>query len=59
MNKTLTKNNDGKWVEAIPEPYYHLIRKECKCGKKFWTMEGYKHHYSYQHIINPILTKHI
>lgn len=43
-------NKDKKWVPAIPEPYYG-IRKECVCGRKFWTKEGYKAHYALEHIL--------
>ena len=51
----LVKNKSGQWVQAIPEPYYHLIRKECyfpKCHRKFWTKEGYKAHAALKHILD-------
>lgn len=44
-------NKKGNWVPAIYEPYYHLIRKECECGKKFFTREGYEGHYALKHIL--------
>ena len=50
MPTTTTQNSEGKWVEAIPEPYYGLRRK-CDCGKKFWTEEGYEGHYALKHIL--------
>ena len=52
MNKNLTQNQDGNWIPAIPEPYYGM-RKWCECGERFWTLEGYRAHYSYVHILEP------
>lgn len=48
---TQTKNTRGEWIPAIPEPYYHVIRKECECKRKFWTREGYDAHYALVHIL--------
>jgi len=45
-----TQNKKGEWVPAIEEPYYHLFRKECRCGKKFWKKEDYEKHYAYEHL---------
>lgn len=52
MTDTWTRNADGNWVPAIPEPLYGM-RKKCHCGRKFWTLEGYKGHYADEHILNP------
>jgi hypothetical protein len=41
----------GRWVQAIPIPFYQLFRKECACGERFWTFEGYRAHYAYRHIV--------
>lgn len=49
-----TQNKSGKWVPAIPEPYYLRFKKECwenGCFKKFWTKEGYRAHYALKHIL--------
>ena len=53
LQRPMFQNNKGEWVPAIPEPYYHFIRLECECKKKFWTREAYNGHYTYRHIINP------
>jgi len=45
-----TKNRDGKYVPAIPEPYYGL-RMRCKCGAKFWKRDTYRGHYALKHIL--------
>ena len=48
------KNSRGEWVPPIPLPYYLMFRRcRCSCGKKFWTMEGYKGHYAFRHILFP------
>lgn len=46
------RNNRGEWVPAIPLPFFG-IRKGCSCGRKFWTMRGYKLHYALDHILQP------
>lgn len=49
-----TQNKQGEWVPAIPEPYYHLLRKECymdNCHEKFWTILGYRSHFALRHIM--------
>lgn len=58
---TSTQNKEGKWVPAIPEPYYGF-KKKCThfgnvdsldwCDEKFWTYEGYRGHYALKHILN-------
>ena len=48
------QNIDGNWVEAIPKPYYCMIKVECpkpECLRRFWTEEGYKGHYALIHIL--------
>lgn len=45
------KNKRGEWVPAIEEPYELLLRKQCRCGKKLWTREGYEAHYALKHIL--------
>lgn len=45
------QNKRGEWVPAIEEPYYNLITKECRCGKKFLTKERYEEHYALKHIL--------
>lgn len=27
------------------------LKKRCDCGKRFWTMDGYRGHYAYAHIL--------
>jgi hypothetical protein len=49
-DRTLAESN-GRWYPAIPLPLEVFFRKHCDCGRKFWTMEGYKGHYALQHII--------
>lgn len=43
-------NDRGEWVPAIPLPLYG-VRKQCLCGRRFWTMEGYQGHYTLAHIL--------
>lgn len=38
------------WVPAVPLPRFG-IRKTCDCGRAFWTMDGYRGHYAYVHIL--------
>jgi hypothetical protein len=45
-----TQNDRGEWVPAIPLPLYGL-RKHCTCGRRFWTMGGYRGHYALAHIL--------
>ena len=45
------RNERGQWVPAIPLPFYGL-RKHCGCGRKFWTMDGYRGHYALFHILS-------
>lgn len=47
--KTSRQNDSGVWVSAIPLPYYGL-RKRCDCGRRFWTMDGYRGHYALTHV---------
>lgn len=49
---TTTQNARGEWVPSIPLPLYGL-RKRCECGRKFWTMDGYRGHYALRHILDP------
>jgi hypothetical protein len=44
------KNLRGRWVPAVPLPYYG-IRKRCTCGRAYWTLAGYRGHYAYAHIL--------
>ena len=48
MNQTT--NTRGEWVPAIPLPLLGL-RKRCSCGRRFWTLDGYRGHYAYAHIL--------
>jgi hypothetical protein len=48
---TRTQNKRGEWWPSIPLPFYGL-RKRCYCGRKFWTMEGYRGHYAVAHILD-------
>ena len=50
INKVQTENNRGEWVPAIPLPLLGL-RKRCRCGETFWTMDGYRGHYALVHIL--------
>ena len=45
------QNKRGEWVPAIEEPYFHMFKKECRCGEMFWTDDGYRGHYAYKHIL--------
>lgn len=45
-----TQNHRGEWVPAVPLPFLYL-RKQCRCGAKFWTMRGYQGHYALKHIL--------
>ena len=46
----LTLNVHNEWVPAIPVPLFGL-RKRCACGRKFWTLAGYRGHYALIHIL--------
>lgn len=46
-----TQNKYGEWVPCIEEPYYLSIRKQCRCGSRFWTQEGYRAHVALVHIL--------
>jgi hypothetical protein len=50
MGEAQAQNADGKWVPAIPLPLYGL-RKHCRCGRKYWTLAGYRGHYALAHIL--------
>jgi hypothetical protein len=50
-DRTMARNLRGEWVPAIPLPLYVLLRKRCRCGRKFWTMEGYQGHYALCHVL--------
>jgi hypothetical protein len=45
------QNERGQWVPAVPLPFFGL-RKRCSCGRKFWTMDGYRGHYALCHILS-------
>lgn len=48
----LTQNNEGKYVPAIPLPFYlSLGRCKCQCNKVFWSEEAYRGHYALKHIL--------
>lgn len=50
--ETRTQNARGEWVPAIPLPLFIAFgRKQCKCGRKFWTKEGYEGHYALAHVL--------
>jgi hypothetical protein len=44
------QNSRGEWVPAIPLPFFGM-RKRCECGRKFWTLDGYRGHYALVHIL--------
>jgi hypothetical protein len=41
---------NGRWLPAIPEPYYWRVRKQCVCGAMVWTRAGYREHYVLTHV---------
>ena len=45
------QNARGEWVPDIPLPFFGL-RKRCSCGRRFWTMGGYRGHYAVHHILD-------
>lgn len=45
-----TQNDAGEWVPAIPLPMFGL-RKLCPCGRRFWTLCGYRGHYALAHVL--------
>lgn len=51
MTQVSTQNDRGEWVPAIPVPFYGLLRRRCECGRKFWTLGGYRGHYAVSHIL--------
>lgn len=49
-----TRNQEGNWVPAIPEPLYNFLTKECTTceeRRRFYTLEGYRAHYALVHIL--------
>jgi hypothetical protein len=46
----MTQNLAGEWVPSIPLPLYGL-RKQCECGRRFWTADGYRGHYALVHVL--------
>lgn len=38
------------WLPAIPGPF-RGFRNACHCGRKFWTLDGYRSHYALVHIL--------
>lgn len=40
----------GVWAPDIPLPLLSF-RKHCYCGRRFWTMPGYRGHYALVHIL--------
>jgi hypothetical protein len=48
----LMRNSHGQWVPSIPVPLYLAVRKQCGCGRRFWTAAGYEGHYALEHIVN-------
>lgn len=45
------QNRAGRWVASIPLPFYGL-RKGCHCGRRFWTLAGYRGHYALAHVLD-------
>jgi len=45
-----TQNKYGEFVPAIPLPYYGF-KKQCSCGKSFWTEKHYREHFALEHIL--------
>lgn len=54
MSDRPTQLIGGRWVPAIPLPYYLHFRMRCGCGRKFWTHEGYEGHYALVHILRAV-----
>lgn len=49
-----TKNSEGNWVPAIPEPWVVLFGYRCsECHSYFFTRAGYEGHYALRHILKP------
>jgi hypothetical protein len=46
-----TRNRKGQWVKSIPLAHGGF-RQHCECGRKFWTVEGYRGHYALVHILH-------
>lgn len=49
---TQTRNRSGDWVPSVPLPLLLRLRNRCSCGRKFWTMAGYRGHYALAHILD-------
>ncbi len=46
------QNNRGEWVPAIPLPLLGPgFRKGCSCGRRYWTIDGYRGHYALVHVL--------
>jgi hypothetical protein len=50
--ETTAQNARGEWVPSIPLPLFGL-RKHCSCGRKFWTLDGYRGHFALDHVLYP------
>jgi hypothetical protein len=45
-----TRNNRGKWVQAIPLPYFLSFgRVRCDCGAVRRGQKSYREHYALAH----------
>lgn len=46
------QNHQGVWVPIVPLPIKLLFwRRQCHCGRKFFTNRRYQEHYAYGHIM--------
>lgn len=46
----LIRKKDGYLLPAIPEPFYVLGLKRCKCLHLSWTRASYQKHYVTRHV---------
>jgi len=46
----------GRWLPAVPEPFYGLLHARCDCGRRFWAWRSnrardrYRDHYAARHL---------
>lgn len=50
VGQNKTQNKRGEWVPSIPLPFFGIM-KSCHCGRRFWTLAGYRGHYALRHAL--------
>lgn len=52
LRTTLTQNDRGEWVPAIPLPMFlGFGRVQCDCGKRVFGRRRYREHFALSHVL--------